>query len=397
ITGSEIEKKLYQQIGVPELVQRLLAQRCVCFIGGGDSFLLLNNIKSFDGFEEVGTVKEKLPLTLQNVLSYDEIKLSALLSVSSHSEFINNGNRNNNGRVEIDKSKIVPCGVIIGLIGARFERKNVMEWQDVMITPEQNTFQNGYGLPMNEAPKNGAENYRRLWKEFYDEKDFEYEKAAKITDKQRFHDMEDIAGIFDNLMLKKRYTISFDTLLLDSNSRAAAINKQAYIHVVGIGLGVWKAVDYQNKLFLKTFSQRLKVLMPKLSNVAAVHFSWFHLDEFEDLKNNGFLKSEAHPNGGIKIFLSDRNPAAKLPSEFTNSLLVVSYAWDGNAFPGNEFWIKMLNSTGDASTACSTLITELHNPLINCEMVNGENLHIASEEFGIIHLGEYAKKILEQK
>lgn len=76
-------------------------------------------------------------------------------------------------------------------------------------------------------------------------------------------------------------------------------------------------------------------------------------------------------------------------------LLIVSYAWDGNALPGNEFWMKMLKSTGDSSTACSTLVTELHNPHINTELVNGANLHIASEKYGVLHIADYVKNILE--
>ena len=53
----------------------------------------------------------------------------------------------------------------------------------------------------------------------------------------------------------------------------------------------------------------------------------------------------------------------------------------------------MLKSTGDSSTACSTLITELHNPHINEEWVNGSNLHVATEKYGVIHIAEYANNI----
>lgn len=60
-----------------------------------------------------------------------------------------------------------------------------------------------------------------------------------------------------------------------------------------------------------------------------------------------------------------------------------------------SFFQKMLKSTGDSSTACSTLIAELHNPHINSEWVNGDNLHVASEEYGIIHIADYAKKKLQ--
>ena len=55
----------------------------------------------------------------------------------------------------------------------------------------------------------------------------------------------------------------------------------------------------------------------------------------------------------------------------------------------------MLKSTGDSSTACSTLITEIHNPHINSQMVNGANLHIASEIHGIVHISEYVRRILK--
>lgn len=36
--------------------------------------------------------------------------------------------------------------------------------------------------------------------------------------------------------MKKRFVISIDTLLLESQSRAKEMNKMAYVHVVGIGL-----------------------------------------------------------------------------------------------------------------------------------------------------------------
>uniref|UniRef100_A0A1I8MRE2 Uncharacterized protein n=1 Tax=Musca domestica TaxID=7370 RepID=A0A1I8MRE2_MUSDO len=392
--GNAIEKEIYQNLTLTGLVQRLLKQRCASFFGKNDKYLLLTSERGCSGFMDVGTTNEKPPLLLKNVLSYDEIKLSALLSVSSYSELINNGNRQNCGVIEKNKSLIEREGVVIGLIGARLTRRDVMEFQDIVIAKTQNTKENGYGFPLDEEPDNRPKDYRQIWKKFYEEPDFLFDDVKK--DDKRFGTAKNQNDIFDNLLMKKRYTISFDTLLLESNARAKAAGKQAYVHVVGIGLGVWKAAEHQEKIFLETFSQRIKYLLPKLENIDVLHFSWFHLDEWGDLKNGKVFKSDTHPSGGIKCFISKRNPADKLSTpETENMLLIISYAWDGNALPGNEFWMKMLKSTGDSSTACSTLIAELHNPHINSEWVNGDNLHVASEEYGIIHIADYAKKKLQ--
>lgn len=392
--GNSIEKAIYSNMSLLGFVQRLLDKRCVSFFGGNDKYLLLNGNSGISGFQHIGTKDEKYPLILENCLSYDEIKVSALLSVTSFTEFINNGTRTNVGVVETDKSSIEQSGVIIGLIGARLKRRQFMEYQDIMITKEQNIENNGYGKSKTSATNDS--DLRNLWNQFY-----EQEESVLYTDmrigNQRFEHLRKYQ-YFDNLLMKKRYTISFDTLLLESEARGAKANQQVFIHVVGIGLGVWKACHNQEEIFLDTFEQRIKTLLPKLKHIDAIHFSWFKLSNWGDLTNGGTIKSTEHPNGGIKIFLSNRNPADKLKQpEYSNTLLVVSYAWDGNAYPGNEFWMGMLKSTGDSSTACSTLVTELHNPYINKTMVSGNNLRIATEKYGVIHVAEYAKRLLKLK
>lgn len=68
---------------------------------------------------------------------------------------------------------------------------------------------------------------------------------------------------------------------------------------------------------------------------------------------------------------------------------MVSWAWDGNALPGNEFWIGCLGNSGDSSTASSSQITELHNPFIN-KMVCVENLMVATST-GVIPYKKYVE------
>lgn len=135
-------------MNIIDFVQRLLTKRCVAFYGIRDKYLLTSGESGYagDASTQIGTNNEKYPISLNNCLSYDEIiKLSALLSISSHLDFINDGSRDNCGIIEMDKSKIETEGIIIGIIGARFERPMYMEYQDVVISAQQNISANGYG------------------------------------------------------------------------------------------------------------------------------------------------------------------------------------------------------------------------------------------------------------
>lgn len=388
--GNAKELSVYKNLTLTDFVQRLLDKRCVYFFGGSDSYRLMDGSRGHGGFEQIGSDEEQSPLLLQNVLSYDEIKLSALLYVSTHSEFINNGSRSNAGIVELNKSNIETEGVIMGLIGARFERENVMECENILITKQQNTPGHGYGSNNSSSIGSRVQDYRRIWREFYQEpKDFCYADAKE--DNKRFIKLPLDNGLFDNVVMSKRYAISFDTLLLEAEARAAAAGKPAYIHVVGIGLGVWKVTDQQEEIFFETFEQRLRALSGNLLHIGVVHFSWFHLDKWCGMYDGAIIKEAKHPQGGIRVNISVRNPADKLTE---NMLPFVTYAWDGNALPGNEFWANMLVGSGDPAAACSTLITELQNSHINKDYMSGNNLHIASMQHGVLHIADYAKTLL---
>lgn len=68
---------------------------------------------------------------------------------------------------------------------------------------------------------------------------------------------------------------------------------------------------------------------------------------------------------------------------------MVSYAWDGNALPGNDFWAGFLTFSGDSAAAASTQISELHNAHINPK-VRAENLRIATPN-GVLSFAEYCE------
>lgn len=70
---------------------------------------------------------------------------------------------------------------------------------------------------------------------------------------------------------------------------------------------------------------------------------------------------------------------------------MVSYAWDGNSLPGNEFWGGSLHTSSDPAAACSTQVAELHNRHINPK-VSVAGLRIATLN-GVETFQAYVEKL----
>lgn len=152
----------------------------------------------------------------------------------------------------MSRTNIESEGIIVGLIGARLKRQNAMEFQEIVITKTQNIPEKGYGdVDIQTLPS--------VFADFYQEPCFTYnDVVGEISSgkTERFTKLND--QFFDNVVYSKRLSLSFDTLLLEANHRSGVEKKSAYIHVVGIGLGVWKASPHQKDVFIETFFQRIK-------------------------------------------------------------------------------------------------------------------------------------------
>ncbi|KAI0547629.1 hypothetical protein F4679DRAFT_357850 [Xylaria curta] len=335
--GSSVEQAFYHAGWTwQQQIARLVEKRALVFLGGGDYTVLRSGEHiggAFMEWDRVGTEEEKLNkhLFLKDYLSYDEIMLSSLIGVSGPSFFINDGRRNNVGRRD-QVGEFEPRGVIVGLVGARFERKDRMD--------------SVYVLKSVRNPRQHPE-LRDIFFEF-----FGCRRNSTLG--------------LDPEMYKARIRITADILFLEASRRAKDVGKKAHVYVVGLGLGVWAVDSSQTKLYVEAFLASLADLGDELPHIGTVEFAY--IKEVLGFKSQSMILGSSKTT--VDVRFSKRNPAAKLRGVDEGHLLVLSFAWDGNAFPGNEYWVGSLDATGDPAAACMSTIGELHNPMINPGFLN---------------------------
>lgn len=350
--GTLQEQTLYANMNQSAFIDRLLTKRPLCFykITSDDVYKLKNGKSGWGGFENIqNSIHE--PLLLHDYISYDEMQISALLGVSVPTFFINNGNRNNEAVVE-KSGTYEQEGVYIGLVGARFEKPGFMEWQHMVVTHDQNTQDNGYGSDN----KDQKAALLKIWADFYGQEYFktyaEVVDEIKQNNEQKRYQKCWQNNFLDLEIYKQRLAVVLEPFFCDANQRGIQESKKTYCHVVGLGLGVWVlAQKAQEAIFVEACLDVLKKY--DFKNISAVDFSY--IDKPENFEYDG----------STKIYFSKRNPADKLKEEHAGNLLVAMYAWDSNAYPGNEYWNGDLTGSGDPAAACCSTIAELQNPDIN--------------------------------
>lgn len=358
--GSPVEQSLYKDMNREDLLSRLLKKRPLAFLNPTDQFLLKTGQRGFGAFELIGKNYEREPLKLESLLSYDEMAISALIGVSSPTCFINRGHRDNGGEKSL-REDYEKTGFYIALVGARFERPGLMEHSHIVIGPKQNTVDNGYGAS---EIKNERRALLQLWAQFYNESHFPLYSEIDGQD-SRYIKLWD-RRFLDTILYQRRIQLSLSLFFHEANDRGLTENKPVYAHIVGLGLGLWELDPAQGQLLVDAAGKALQSL--ENSCIATVNLSWFG-DVTHCL---GVPSGECLDCGerSVEILFSRRDPAAKLEGKDADSLLVAMYAWDSNAYPGNEFWLGSLTASGDAAAASCSLIAYSQNPDLN-ERVSG--------------------------
>jgi len=335
-------------------------------------------------------------MPIADYMTYDEICLASLIGVSTMNHFINTGSRNNQGRPSAGH---IHRGVYVGLVGARFERKDVMEMQFMVVEETQNTEEKGYGSASNP--------WHRLWAEFYG--------VDHFLTFQEGHDMKNdgdnrvvahskydhLTTLLDVTVFRKRIQISASTFLFEADLRGREEDKPVHAVVVGLGTGVWAIQrQNQNRLMIEVYKDVIQ--NSTLPNLQHIRFYWF------DQSTNRYMSrpeevifgdsiSDAKGNE-IGISFNEIDPFTKIKND---PLVVAMYAWDGNSFPGNEYWHGMLSASGDPAAASCSTIAQLQNPMINYDFVcAGKTLVLSQNDDGSydsLSLSEFLKNESEKE
>lgn len=397
--GSPAERLLYASMDEFAFFTRLLCKRPISFWGSGDRYILPTTAherqlssQQWDGFEDIGGDSETPPLVIENYLSYDEMQISALISVAVPTLFINSGDRSSMCLPGVPGS-FQDSGVIVGCVGARLVKEGLMEAEHMLVTPRCDA-DHGCG------PRQGAAGGQlSAWACFYGIEHFpSYEEAVAAEGHGRFHRVHsscqscyglhnevwtvqdkqycascmsdyygnaptepaDKALYLDGLVYKRRICATVEPFLVYASQLGSAHRSTsgcgAHVRVKGLGLGAWWVDPVQEALMKDVYAEVLGAR--DLPGIDVLEFCFFPSEDVPAAP--GHIEMTA-----TKCSFAD--PVG-------DRLLVTMYAWDGNAYPGNEWWAesgsgRYLGMTDDSAAASCSLISSLQHPVVNAERI----------------------------
>lgn len=408
--GTTIEKEFYngQYCDSISYINRLIKKRPVVFYDHIDKTTERDGGICCPGKSHLIGTDAAAAASLYDYISYDEMALGAFIGISSPTYCINNVSRKNFGRKDEDNTYINKI-IFVGIVGARFERAGRMECEHMLVSPSNGKKQEGLNTIKPEhygfyATYNHV-NPLTIWKKFYNNYTFptyaEAQKQAEecVNGMGRFCPINNGASYLDNWIYKERMRITLLTFLTEAQKRGTQYGQQVYVHLSGLGLGkTWSKHPQQQGHIMREICADLlkKYKFPNITDLDLAYWPDCAGDSKTELENGKINSSDSSwyfeaDEYRVKIHWSQNAPAQNTEDK-QDKLIVASYAWDSNAFPGNEYYVGALDQSDDPAAASGSTIAELHNCEINDEYITAENLRICTDDAQEISVDEYRKR-----
>lgn len=380
-------RTVYDGMSPAGLVKRLLTKRPIVFLNSHDSHVLRHGTLTFQSggnkWSNVAMTLDAVPNLpfLREYISYDEMLLSACVNMSTPTFYVSDGSLSD----PTSKASVafIPEGILCGLVGARLEKSGFMEHRFVF--PRKNSDQTFDNVHHSDA----------FWiKNVYPQAFPE----GKIPTTSEVEARTEIYGnIYKDgvnvVYFKRRLSFSIIPFVIEAQKRGIERNRQVVASVPPIGAGVWRGtvksetiVDLIVTLVLEYLDNDLNV--DNLAHLVGIYLPRTRSEVYSAFAPRNQIRSiTASPtttriivafkgtDSTITLFNSSRYVAQRLPEDFKNCLVVAGYAWDGNSYPGNEYWIDAFGSFDPQAVLCSG-IGQLQNPEVNIKLAEPERIKV---------------------
>eukprot|EP00484_Ammonia_sp_Unknown_P020029 CAMPEP_0197030192 /NCGR_PEP_ID=MMETSP1384-20130603/9471_1 /TAXON_ID=29189 /ORGANISM="Ammonia sp." /LENGTH=648 /DNA_ID=CAMNT_0042459487 /DNA_START=190 /DNA_END=2136 /DNA_ORIENTATION=- len=349
--------------------------------------------------------------TIHNYLSYDEMQLAALMIAAGPTTFYSNCFLKYDasfGKRLYGENEFVKNGYIVGAVGPRMEKPGVMDFALMLDPTLAELRQVIYGAEFKTLPlpsnSNSSEFITLPWWDnvwwdwvrpqngWQNEPWWQY--ARQTTEEQTLNKKtgKPIEIQIPRKLHNKRLQISYGAYLDFAHQTMKKLQKEnnetkAYIMMLAIGGGAWSINPAQPKYSWPAIRELLEQRSEYSATIGTLHFVAFP-ETYIDA--NG--QEQAFPAGQTVNGITITNAAISGPTGRIkgdeNTVRFTVYPWDGNALPGNEWWIPTtgnwekfkantknpaalsdwLEKSGDPAAACCSDIIYTQNWLVNTDL-----------------------------
>jgi hypothetical protein len=382
-------REVYNRMSPANLIKRLLTKRPIVFLDGDDDHVLRSEPMTFvSGEKHWNEVAKRLESSqnglpnLRDYISYDEMLMSACINMSTPTFFVSDGSLMD--PFAKPSTPFILEGILCGLVGARLEKIGFLECRFVF--PRES----------NDSESNLVHRSDEFWIRKVCFEGFPEGKvptSAEIQQNPGIYEKIYVNGI-NVAYLKKRVSFSVIPFIQEAIHRGREAKRMVVVSVPPIGAGVWRGKVPSKSIVELIITAVLEYLdndfdLLNLEYLAAIFLPQTQRGFYKSfLPSNKISRIETSstdssitihfkesPEKTLAIFNMRRYVAQLLPERFSSCLNIAGYAWDGNSYPGNEYWIDSFSSFDPQAVLCSNL-GQFQNPEVNVKLADAERIRI---------------------